>query len=293
MPSGTAIGRTMKALAAVWEAIVMVVSFAVDAVMVVAQPVGALLTAPLECLFAVPVLGRGLRQLWSILQEIVWRVAGLPDLLLGAIGIRPEKKLRVQVVILRDENGNPVSTPTRVLQDVQALIDVYMDQANVRVLPVRWQTFSTPFSKREAADARFVVTAPKPSGKAELDVECNASTWLKDLGTRGSGLHLKMSRLGFWGNLRRLAGYGAPVTAFVVRDIRNALGCSLGPLLDHLSVLMVAGDDSTTFHEVGHACGLLDGGKAGTVMACSGPCGRTMTLFQKLVVRNSRHVTYF
>jgi hypothetical protein len=282
-----------RAVAAPWEAIVTVVSLVADLAMIVLVPLAAVVTVPLELVLAVPVVGRLVRQGWSIVTEIVWRLVGLPDLLLGALGVRPEKKLRLQVVILSDENGSPVSTPTRVLQDLQDVIDVYKDEANVRVLPVRWLQLSTPFSKREKADERYVRTSPKPSMKSLLDVECSGATWLKDLGARGSGYQLHMTKLGFWGGLRRILGYGAPLTAFIVRDIKNALGCSLGPLTDYITAILVPGDTTTLFHELGHSCGLMDGGKVGTLMACAGPCGRTMTKLQALVVRNSRHVTYF
>lgn len=285
--------RVAKVFAVVWEAIVMIVSFVVELVHAVVGPLGALVGAPLELLLAVPVVGRLSRQAMNVGQEIVWRVAGLPDVLFDALGIRPEKKLRLQVVILRDEAGQQVATPARVLQDVKAAIDVYMDQAQIRILPVGWVRLSTPFSRREDADERFVRTASKSSGKSMLDIECTGASWLNDLGTRGTDLQLKMSWLGLWGNLRRLLGYGSPVTVFVVRDIKNALGCSLGPLTDYLSVTLVAGDDTTTFHELGHSCGLWDGGQAGTVMSCAGPCATKMSTLQRLIVRNSRHVTYF
>src|SRR5688500_903310 len=194
-----------RAAAAVVNAIVLVLSFVLQLVHLAAALAAAAVTLPLELLFAVPVIGRLARQLACVAGEIVWRAAGLPDLLLGALGVLPEKKLRLQVVIQRDENGEPIATTARALTEIQAVIDVFMDAAKVRVLPVRWATFSTPFSERETADERFVRTASKPTGAAQLDLACGAGAWLRDMGTTGTAFSLGMSKLGA---LRRLLGYG-------------------------------------------------------------------------------------
>lgn len=271
------------------DAVVMALSFVVEPLHLALSLAAAPLTIPLELLTAVPGL-RLVRQAWNIVLEIVWRLAGLPDLLLGALGVRPEKKLRLRVVIQRDEQGVPIATESRALQEVRAAVDVFMDAANIRVLPLRWIAFSTPFSSRESADARFLHTAAMSAGTSRLDVEAGLKSWLGDLGTEGSDRTLG---LGFWGALRRLLGYGTPLTAYIVRTMNGALGVSLGPLTDYVTITLAPGDDTTLFHELGHSCGLLDGGQAGTLMSCPGACGRGMSKLQALIARNSRHVTYF
>jgi hypothetical protein len=122
-----------------------------------------------------------------------------------------------------------------------------------------------------------------------------------------------MIRHSFWGNGRRLLGYGAPVVAFTVKSIEGSLGCSLGPLTDWVVVQFddsnrdipdaeLSSDDklgsssgsiSTLTHEVGHACNLWHVDDDSNLMHTPPPRQSHLEVWQRVLVRASRHVTYF
>src|SRR4051812_28325169 len=60
--------------------------------------------------FCVPVVGRLAGQGLRIAQEGLAHAVGLAELLLGIVGVRSRKRLRVRVVILRTA-GAPVTNP--------------------------------------------------------------------------------------------------------------------------------------------------------------------------------------
>ncbi|MBV8882218.1 MAG: hypothetical protein JO332_19840, partial [Planctomycetaceae bacterium] len=262
---------------------------------IVVAPVLMIALAPLELLFAVPIVGRALCQIWKIALEVVYRVAGLFDMLLGAIGLRPEKKLRVAVVLLKDGSGTPVVAPASVVDELQAAIDIYSDQANVRVVPMAWFHLSSPFSSNETATESWVAQPDGPSDASVLDVSANAAAWGEDFWMTGTRFHGLAAWLWKWGLPRRILGYGAPVAVFAVRTINGATGLSLGPLTDYITAVGTETADKTTLaHEIGHACGLWHHGDGDNLMySYDSNVRRKMSLFQVLVVRNSRHVTYF
>ena len=291
MPMSTA----GKVITFPWSVLVTAGSFLVEVLGIVLSPVLMVALALLELLFAVPILGRALRQIWSIGLEIVYRILGLFDLLLGAIGLRPEKKLRVAVVLLKDASGTPVVETTSVVEEIQAAIDIYSDQANVRVVPMSWFHLSSPFCSAGTADESWVAVPDGPSDSSVLDVSTNVAAWGEDLWMTGTRFHGLAAWIWKWGLPRRLLGYGAPVTVFVVRTIDGATGVSLGPLSDYITEVGTETADKTTIaHELGHACGLWHQGEGDNLMySYDSNDRRKMTLFQALVVRNSRHVTYF
>jgi hypothetical protein len=85
-----------------------------------------------------------------------------------------------------------------------------------------------------------------------------------------------------------------PVTVFVVRDVLGKAGCSLGPLVDYVTVDMGALKSRTRrvlVHELGHACGLPHSGAAGNLMLPR-RMGERLQPWQVAVLRTSRHVSY-
>lgn len=284
-----------KVISFPWSVLVTAGSFLVEVLGIVVCPILWVALGLLELLFAVPILGRALRQVWSIGLEIAYRVLGLFDLLLGAIGLRPEKKLRVAVVLLKDASGAPVVGTPSVVEEIQAAIDIYSDQANVRVLPMSWFHLSSPFGSKETADASWVAVPDGPSDASVLDVSANVAAWGEDFWMTGTRFHGLAAWMWKWGLPRRLLGYGAPVAVFVVRKINGATGISLGPLSDYITAVGTETADKTTLaHELGHACGLWHHGDGDNLMySTDSNVRRKLTLFQTLVVRNSRHVTYF
>jgi hypothetical protein len=284
------------------NAVVGAVTTVVNAVVTtVESTVGAIVDAVdyvLEVFFSIPFLGRFLRELLSFIDTIVYGLMSLPDFILSLLGLRPEKLMRLCVIIQLDEEDKPITTNETVIPFIQFAIDTFKGQANVRILPDQPFTYTSSFSPPPRASAKYIVTTNMNSDPDTLDVNCDAAAWGADFTPAGSAFNMMMSRFDFWGNARRLLGYGAPVVAFAVRRFADGdWGCSLGPLADYVTVDFndAAGDetDSTLAHELGHACSLWHVQNAGNLMIPAAPHPPKLTTFQISVLRTSRHVTYF
>jgi hypothetical protein len=280
------------AVCLVWD----VVTTIVNAVLVTLESIlGWVLSAlafVVELIFSIPFVGRLLKWIWNVVIEIVWNLVGIGDFVLGLIGIRPEKKLRICVIVLRDEKGVEVASPASVVPHIQNAIDIFRAEANVRVIPVGPFQYDSGFADDERASTEWVHVVDGPSDSEILDVECGVDAAGEDLTTVGSRFELLMSTMCFYGNWRRVVGYGAPVTVFVTRTVGDTfrLGCSLGPLSDYVTI--EGGNPICVPHELGHACNLWHVGGATNLMNES--CGRReLDWWQISILRNSRHVTYF
>ncbi len=285
------------AICLVWEVVVTVLTAIIAVVEFIIGTIISLLGFLIEVILSIPIIGGLIREIISVIQEIVYRIAGLLDALAYAVGIRPEKKLRLCVIILRDSDNNPVADPAMVMEEIQTAADIFREHANVRLIPCELANIKTSFHKHDNVNDRFIHITDKPSGDNLLDISCGGTAWWEDLWLQGSEFNIMMSRYCFCGNARKLIGYGAPITVFVIRSIDggNTTGCSLGPLADYITVVGTETEDKTTFaHETGHACGLWHVSKKTNLMFDSDSnLRREMTTFQEINFRNSRHVTYF
>jgi len=84
------------------------------------------------------------------------------------------------------------------------------------------------------------------------------------------------------------------VTVFIVRNISNKGGCSLGPLADYVTLeagMLNRARHRLLAHEVAHACGLWHSKVKANLMFPRGP-GATLTRWQAAILRGSRHVAY-
>jgi hypothetical protein len=98
----------------------------------------------------------------------------------------------------------------------------------------------------------------------------------------------------FYGTWRRIAGYGAPITVFVIRSMEEGLGRSIGPLSDFVFIGGAQSVDVTDVaHEIGHACYLWHINDNTDLMNKNPPRGTSLNWWQVVIVRSSRHVTYF
>ena len=207
----------------------------------------------------------------NILKETVNRVPGLFEVAANLMGIKPFKQLKVRVVILRDETGKPLATPAEVIPSLEESERILALQANVRL------TAAEP----------LIATVAAPSPTRALDVHCDDGAWQEDFDEAGAYFREQVAATG------HPLGYGAPVTVFIVRDISNKGGCSLGPLTDYVTLeakMLDRARHRLLAHEVAHACGLWHSEDRANLMYPKGP-GAALTRTQSAILRNSRHVT--
>lgn len=252
----------------------------------------------------IPWLGGALRELWHIILTGVWGILSIIDILAGLLGFRPEKRMRIMIVVQEDEEGQPV--PPRpedgeILRLLQLAIDTFKGQANVRLIPVGAFRFSSPFQDVPTASEDYIYREGNPSQTETLDVNCDFELFQDVFGTVGSEFQRKLSVDLYFSGWRRLVGYGAPVAAFSVRSFKNAqkAGCA-PPILDDWVIVKFASDTPgrVLAHEFGHACSLWH--PLGTpdptnlmTPGSDGGVGFELGLWQKVLLRASRHVTYF
>ncbi|MEE9453880.1 MAG: hypothetical protein V3V13_05795 [Paracoccaceae bacterium] len=251
-----------------WTTIVTVTCIAWEVIKIVLIPIAVLI----ELILLIPIIGRLIDILINIIAEIIWRIVGIFDAILDAIGITLLKNLRVCVIILRDEKGTPLATEADLQPAIDSAKAIFLDAANVKLSVER------------------VHTLAKPAPTYALDVSCGGAALGEDLWLTGSYFDLQSALHCLTGAVSRLLGYGAQITVFVIRDIPgNTAGCSLGPLSDYVTV---EGARGICFaHELAHACGLWHHGPASNL--ANGTCGGTdLKWWQRVIVRNSRHVTY-
>ncbi len=212
-------------------------------------------------------------QIFNILKEIFHRVIKLPELLLTLLGLRFTKKLKLRVVVLRDERGLPLASNEEVLPAYEEARRLLARTCGVIVEPAGWE----------------VVTAPHAAPRAALDVRCTDGAWQDDLGQAGAFYRSLMATT----TAGTLLGYGQPVTVFIVRSISTHNGCSLGAATDYVTVeaKVLKGTRRLLLHEVAHACGLWHSKRPNNLMIPKGP-GEELTGWQAAILRTSRHVTY-
>jgi hypothetical protein len=217
-------------------------------------------------------LNGALSQTLNVVRETANRVPGLIDTAASFAGVRPYKTLLLRVVILRDERGKALAAEEAVAPGFLEAQRIFHHEARVRVFPA----------------GRLVLTPDEPAPAAALDVHCDDGAWQEDFDRAGSFFRHHCAREG-----RRFLGYGTPVTVFVVRDISNKGGCSLGPLADYVTLeagMLLRARYRLLAHEVAHACGLWHSKDKANLMFPKGP-GDKLARWQAAILRNSRHVT--
>jgi Matrixin len=217
-------------------------------------------------------LAAGLTHAANVLREAGNRVVGLPEVGGSLAGARRPKNLRLSVTILRDERGRPVAAPA----DVQPALDeaqrVLREQLAVQLVP---------------AAGPLIRTLEAPAPREALDCPCAEGSFRADFGLGGAFFRRFAARAA-------ATGSGAPITVFVVRDVLGKAGCSLGPLVDYVTVDMTGLTGRTRrvlVHELGHACGLPHSRAPGNLMLPK-RMGDRLQPWQVAVFRSSRHVTY-
>jgi hypothetical protein len=228
----------------------------------------------LSLVFMIPIIGRILREIWSFVIEIVWRIIGLVGLLLDWLGIDIEKKYRICIIIL-SKQGKPLTTAAALQPTIMAAQAVWKSAANVKLI---------------VEDIHTVIKTDERD--RNLTVDCDFGAWTDDISLTGSNFELYANVYCFYGTGRRLIGWASPVVVFVVEDIGNKLGCSLGIFTDYVTIK--AGNPRCLGHELGHAVYLhprQHHSDPDNLMHSS--CGGTqLKESQRINMRNSRHITY-
>ncbi len=191
--------------------------------------------------------------------------------------------LRVQVLILRDDRGEPLCSPTAVDPSLRTADRVFRAQAGVRVRVV---------------DVRTIDEIPPA---AALDPRANRGLVIDDILGRTDFYrrHLTTPDPAVGPGL-----VGAPITVVVVRNIAgHTTGCSLGISADWVitQASLFDADNEHTYdetvlaHELAHALNLPHHGNHDNLMfpASSPPTavrGTGLTGWQRGVIQANRHV---
>lgn len=223
-------------------------------------------------IFAIPIIGRLLRQIWSIVLDIVWRVVGILGTIADIIGWEWQKRMRICIVILRDEEGGAVATEKDLQPHIDAATRIWDDAGNVTLI----------------VEGIHTIEQSAPTGA--LDTSCGVGAWTDDMWLPGGWFEITGNDECFDGAGRRLIGWASPIVVFVVRSVGDKLGCSLGPFSDYVTV---QGSDARCLaHELAHATGLWHCCPRDNL--ANGVCGGTkLRKWQRVLARGSRHVTYF
>lgn len=300
------------AVCVLWDVITTVAGVVIEIVEAVLGWVASAVAFVLDLIFAIPFVGRALKWLWNLAVTAAWFVYAVVNAALSALGIRPQMKLRVCTVILRDETGMPTATVANVVGVLNDAVKILLREANVQIVNSAPMQFTSGFSSEGIrADASWIQTEEGSSQTDLLDGACNAAGFGDDIGTSGGRLEMKCNTDCFFGNWRRLTGLGAPIPVFVVRSIDGGatIGCGLW-LPDYVTIsrtegsggALLAGEPdldgtfgkpiNTLAHELGHMCNLWHISDQANLMT-PGSKGVSLDWWQISLVRASRHVSYF
>lgn len=244
------------------DAVVTVVRAVVEVVMTIVGFVTNSILLAVGMLLAIPVLGRALS---ILLNYIVWVLStsvnvatDLTCWILSWIGIKqPEKLLRIVIIVQQDEKGQPVATLPNIQRQLEVMAQTFKQYANIRIIPMKPFSFSSPFSSAGTPNAiDFVRFDNTPSSSATLDVRCNVAAFGDNLLLTGTYFQLAMNKH-FYGLTRSFLGFGAPLYVFAVRSfLDNYAGCCLWTSTKYATIVFNLPPIDTLAHEGGHACNL-------------------------------------
>lgn len=250
-----------------------------------------LMAAPFEFLFCIPVVGRAAKWIWNSIWTFAHFVFGMIEYGLMSLGFKPQKKMRINVVLFRDQDGTLLADIDDVVERLQHAINIFQSAANVRLLPASGIPNQLASDGHHSlANEGWVYTPKNSPGSFVLDLACNLPAALQDFWLTGMLFQFMITTWFFSFNFRRMIGYGAPITVFIVRGIKNYHGCSMGPFTDYVTIHhkhLVCMP-----HEFGHACNLIHSKDITNLMYPSASGATQLTRWQIALIRASRHVTF-
>lgn len=290
------------------DAVVALASAIIDFIELVAGWFLSVIAWFVDLILSIPIIGRAIKSIWNTVLTIFWGIVSIVDAAFYFIGIRPEKRLRVCTLLLCDARADPEGVAKRkdVVDQLNKAISVFR-QAHVRIICSRPLQIRSGLGDPEVADDSWITAYCQSGGNTTdiLNVECNGAGYLQDLWLTGPQLQFILDTNCAFGNYRRLIGYGAPVAIFVVKDVGgdDAGGCGT-PAWDYILVEVNAGSTfeagntvgRTIAHELAHACNLFHVSLDKNLMKKDRNSitdnWTDLTVWQEILIRMSRHVTY-
>ena len=152
---------------------------------------------------------RAVKAVANYVLEAVDRILRIPNTIMTWLGYLPVKNLRLRVLILRGEDGNPVAQVADVLRVVERAKTILRDSARINLVPT-------------SGDYVLTVNDFAPTAALELRGK-NGGIILDQLGEAGEFfdemIHKYHSEAVFPSNLLT-----TPITGFVVRNVKDVDG---------------------------------------------------------------------
>lgn len=239
------------------------------------------LAATVDLFFCVPIFGRLAKWGWNILATFVHLPFGLIEW--GILGKKLDKKLRLAVVLFADGPNNPIVNKQEVIDQLKRMAILYKEKANIKVKSAKSNASQEPSED-------WITIYEKPASSKMLNVGCNKFAFGQDLWLTGMMFQFTALTRLFYTNFLRIIGYGSPIVVYIVEDIENFNGCSIGLLTDYVTI-DCKGVVSIP-HEIGHACNLFHVEDEENLMHKQGSEKSKLTDKQAAIMRASRHVTF-
>src|SRR4029450_5691244 len=192
--------------------------------------------------------------------------------LLDWLGLDCEKKYRICIIIL-SKQSKPLTSEAALTPTIQSAQAIWKAAANVKlIVEAVHEVISTDERERN------------------LVVECEFGAWTDDLALTGSNFELYANTYCFDGAGRRLIGWASPVVVFVVEDVVTKRGCSLWPFADYVTI--EAAHPGCLAHELGHSVYPWRHHSDPVNLPYRSCNGTQLREWQRILMRNSRHITY-
>jgi hypothetical protein len=214
----------------------------------------------------------------------VRRIIKVFDLLGSLFGLRPKKEMMVRILILRDEQGQPVVPQKEVERWVSVASTVYKDKCNVVIIRARLSEQTQREYVRDGIS--LPTTFPLVSVAAE-----NAPT--DALTVPGETSSAYNDELDYFRPLLS-ADYAKPtVTGFVIRDVSGGSRGFAWGMISDIFVVDPTALSTSVAHEIGHLCWLLHRKKKHNLMTPGrDDMDSHLTRWQIAMIRSSKYANY-